>query len=64
MAHWLSYNGKVVALVTGDAYGNRKELTTWEAVNLYGADKVRTLRCSLRTVVNREQSNALFNLGG
>jgi hypothetical protein len=69
MAHWISKastDGKVktVALVTGDTYGKRIELTMWEAINRYGADKVRAMRCSFLTVVSLEQSRALFTVGG
>lgn len=59
-AHWLSQNGKIVALVVGDHYGKRKELTTWDVVNRYGPDKTASLRSSLRTVGCRLQSAALF----
>lgn len=64
MAHWLQINGKIVALVTCDCYGKRKEIGCADLLGMYSPDQICSMRTTLRTVGNREQSKILLAMGG
>ena len=65
MGHWLlDSNHKIVALVTRDCYGKRKEIGLGELMGKYTPDQLTAMRNRLCVVQDRKQSDTLLQIEG
>jgi hypothetical protein len=60
MGHFLISNGKVVALVTRDCYGKRKEIGCADLMGQYTPEQLKAMRQIMPEAYSLQQSNSIL----